>query len=88
MNTLFRSLRTENGDLRGRTGLGEPGLYTLLGGTEREQEAAGGGGAGGGRTRMFSAHRDVRVLGTTAGVVRTTSGGGEGEHGRPREHAK
>ena len=64
MNNLFRSLRTENGDLRGRTGSGEPGLHLLLGGTGAEQ--AGSAGASGGYSKLATPLRDVRVGGAAA----------------------
>jgi hypothetical protein len=71
MNTLFRSLRTENGDLRGLTGSGEPGMHTLLGGTGQERDASGvalasGGGSSTGYAKLAQAHHDVRVAGGAA----------------------
>lgn len=95
MNSLFRSLRTDNGDLRGLTGSGEPGMHTLLGGTGEELDAAGvrlggGGGASTGYAKLARAHRDVR-LGAAAAAAASASGvagGGSHEAGRGRNQAK
>jgi hypothetical protein len=40
MRAIIRGLANDNGSLRALTGQGEPGLYTLLGGTGEEQSAA------------------------------------------------
>lgn len=94
MNALFRSLRTENGDLRGLTGSGEPGMHTLLGGTGSELDASqvslgAGAGASTGYAKLARAHRDVRVLGSAAagGAVQPAGGGGDYDSPRyPRRH--
>jgi hypothetical protein len=93
VNTLFRSLRTENGDLRGRTGSGEPGLYTLLGGTGTERDAASGSGASGGGSPLYRGQRDVRLGAAAAAAARDgrpAAGGGYGrtDAGRPKGYAK
>jgi hypothetical protein len=72
VNNLFRSLRTENGDLRGRTGSGEPGLYTLLGGTGTEK--AGSAGAAGGYSKLATPLRDVRVSAAAAAAAAAAAG--------------
>lgn len=94
MNTLFRSLRTENGDLRGLTGSGEPGMHTLLGGTGSELDAGGvamggGGGASTGYAKLARAQRDVRVGGWVNPVTGSSGiGGGGTREGDWRPHAK
>lgn len=67
MNGLMKSLRSENGSsLRGLTGQGEPGLYTLLGGTERQSDASaytmsGGAGQVGAISERLEAYKDTRL---------------------------
>lgn len=78
MNSLMMSIRNENGGLRGLTGSGEPGLFTLLGGTGVEEGAnayrmTGGAGQVSSVARVASAHRDVRL----AAVASGTSGAGQ-----------
>lgn len=70
---MMRSLRNENGSsLRGLCGQGEPGLYTLLGGTGIEEDASGytfTGGAGqvSSVARLAKVHKDVRLAAIAAG---------------------
>lgn len=85
MNALMREMRLQNGDLRGLTGSGQPGLHTLLGGTAPEQDASGlrfGGGPGqvSATARLAEAHRDLR-LAAVAGGSSVPSGGGGGMGG-------
>lgn len=70
MRAIIRGLANDNGSLRGLTGQGEPGLWTLLGGTAEEQdsnELSLGGGAG----QVSSVNRVSRARGETlvAGVA-------------------
>lgn len=97
MNSLFRSLRTDNGGLRGLTGSGEPGMHTLLAGTGQEQDAsslkiAGGAGQSSGYTKLAQAHHDVRVRGGNSSAIASgpSAGGGArgGEGGGGRSQAK
>ncbi len=89
---MMRSLRNENGSsLRGLSGQGEPGLYTLLGGTGIEEDASGytfSGGAGqvSSVAKLAKAHKDVRLAGVAAGTIPAGgSGGSGGPGGPPRE---
>lgn len=73
------SLRNENGGLRGLTGGGEPGLYTLLGGTSPELDASGytttgGPGQTSATTRLARAQRDTRLAGVATGAGTGTTG--------------
>lgn len=73
MNSLMRSLRTENGGLRGLSGSGEPGLATLLGGTSPELGAnaytiTGGPGQTSSATRLARANRDTRLAAVASGT--------------------
>lgn len=72
MRAITHGLRAENGALRGLTGQGEPGLWTLLGGTGAEEDANSlrlGGGAGqvSGTSRVARAYRDTRIAYVAAG---------------------
>lgn len=83
MNGLYRSLRNENGGLRGLSGSGEPGLATLLGGTSPELDASGytltgGPGQTSSATRLARAHRDRRLAGVASGTGITSGGTGVG----------
>lgn len=72
MRAIVHSLAAENGSLRGLTGQGEPGLWTLLGGTGQELDATGyriGGGPG----QVSGASRLSRVRGETL-VAAVSSG--------------
>jgi hypothetical protein len=90
VNSLFRSLRSDNGDLRGLTGSGEPGMHTLLGGTGEELTAAGtslasGGGASTGYAKLARAHKDVRMASLAAAAASgSIASGGVHEPGRGR----
>lgn len=84
MNSMYQSLRTENGSLRGLSGSGEPGLWTLLGGTSAELEAgqlkfSGGAGQVGSTAKLARAHKDVRLAAVAAGTAPSGSGGGSAE---------
>ena len=77
MRAVIHSLRGENGSLRGLTGQGEPGLWTLLGGTGGELDADGysiGGGPGqvSAVSRVARAQNDVRVAGVASGTIPNT----------------
>lgn len=90
MNGLMRSLRAENTGLRGLTGQGEPGLFTLLGGTGVEQDArslrfAGGAGQVSATARLAIAHRDARLAAAVAAGTGTGTGGGAGGGGGDRD---
>lgn len=93
---MANDLRAGNGELRGLIGSGEPGLYTLLGGTATEQDAQslrflGGSGQVSATSRLAIAHRDVRLASVASGTA-VPSGGAAGEPGkeqtRPRTQAK
>lgn len=91
MNELYRSLRNENGGLRGLAGSGEPGLHTLLGGTGEELDAGsltitGGAGQSSGTAKLALAHRDVRLASVASGGSggARLPGGGSSEGGRYR----
>lgn len=79
MRAVIHGLRQENGALRGLTGQGEPGLWTLLGGVGAEEDAStlrlsGGSGQVSATSRLARVNRDVRIAGVAAGD--TSSGGG------------
>lgn len=81
MRAVIHGLRQENGALRGLTGQGEPGLWTLLGGVGAEEDAgtlrlSGGSGQVSATSRLARVNRDVRIAGVASGDVRT--GGGFG----------
>lgn len=61
MRAILRGIMGENGSLRGLTGQGEPGLWTLLGGTNAELDA-GGRRLAGGKAQLGAAARE-RILG-------------------------
>lgn len=92
MNSMMQSLRSENGSLRGLTGSGEPGLFTLLGGTAPEQGAGayrmtGGAGQTSTVSRLAEAYRDTRLAAVAAGqVVPSTGGSGGGSREPPSKH--
>jgi len=77
MRSVIRGLANDNGTLRGLTGQGEPGLWTLLGGTGQEEDASSltlSGGAG----QVSSTSRVARSVGDTmlAGVASGSGSGG------------
>lgn len=81
MRSVIRGLAQDNGSLRGLTGQGEPGLWTLLGGTGEELDAEGyrlGGGPGqvSGTSRIARVRGDVLVAGVSSGYL--PGGGGAG----------
>ena len=64
MRAIVRGLMNYNGTLRGLTGQGEPGLWTLLGGTGAEEDSSTlslGGGAG----QVSAVSRVARSVGDT-----------------------
>lgn len=74
MRAIVHSLAAENGSLRGLTGQGEPGLWTLLGGTGAELDATGyrsGGGAGqvSSTSRVSRVRGDTLVAGVSSGTI-------------------
>lgn len=82
--SMANALRKENGELRGLTGSGEPGLSVVLGGTAKEEGAdslrmTGGAGQVSSVSRIASAHRDMRLAAVAAG--QPPSGGGSGTGG-------
>lgn len=92
MNSLYRSLRNENGGMRGLTGSGEPGLHTLLGGTGEELDSGsltitGGPGQSSGVAKLARAHRDTRLAAVASGTSggARLPGGGAGSGGRYRD---
>ena len=85
---IIAQARQENGSMRGLTGAGEPGLYTLLGGTGEQEDASGTsimGGAGqvSATAKLAKAYKDTRLAQVASG-----SGGsspvGVGGGGNPR----
>jgi hypothetical protein len=88
MNSLMTDMKGENGKLRGLTGSGEPGLFTLLGGTSPEMDSSGytfGGGPGqvSATAKVARAHKDVRIAALSSGqsVPGTGAPGGGGGRG-------
>ncbi len=73
MRAIAHSLAAENGSLRGLTGQGEPGLWTLLGGTGAELDATGYRSTGGaGQTSPASRLARLtgsRVAGVASGII-------------------
>lgn len=72
MRAIIRGLANDNGSLRGITGQGEPGLWTLLGGTGAEEDSSSlalGGGAGqvSAVSRVARANRDTLLAAVAAG---------------------
>lgn len=93
MNSLYVSLRNENGALRGRIGSGEPGMWTLLGGTGEELDSGsltltGGAGQVGSTAKLARAHKDMRLAAVAAGYAGGGFGGGELPREGGPEHAK
>lgn len=79
MRAIIRGLSNDNGTLRGLTGQGEPGLWTLLGGTAGEEDSNGlrlGGGAGqvSATSRIARAAGDVRLAAVASGTVPPSTG--------------
>jgi hypothetical protein len=80
LRAIVHGLRSENNSLRGLSGQGEPGLWTLLGGTGAEEDASayqltGGAGQVSSTSRVARAYRDVRVANVSAGLPPNTGGG-------------
>lgn len=91
--SIATDLKRENGQMRGLTGSGRPGLHTLLGGTGEELDAGGltltGGSAQvSGTSKLAQAYRDTRLAAVAAG--RTEPGGRGPSTGEPlpRHEAK
>lgn len=79
MRAIVHGLRAENGSLRGLTGQGEPGLWTLLGGTGAEQDAedlrlAGGAGQVSATSRVARVNGERLVAGVASGDVGSSGG--------------
>lgn len=73
MRAIIRGLANDNGTLRGLTGQGEPGLWTLLGGSGEEEDAnalslAGGAGQVSATSRVARANGDIRLAGVASGA--------------------
>lgn len=76
---IIAMVKQENGSLRGLTGSGEPGLYTLLGGTGDQDPASayttmGGSGQVSATAKLAKAQKDVRLAQVASGSP--VSGGG------------
>ena len=74
MRSVIRGLASDNGTLRGLTGQGEPGLWTLLGGTGAELDSEGytlGGGSGqvSSTSRLARTVRDIQLAAVASGTV-------------------
>lgn len=86
MNQIQQNLAEENGQLRGLTGSGRPGLYSVLGGTVTEEGAdtltlTGGAGQTSGTSKIARAHNDVRLAAVAAGAAVPGPGAGGGAGG-------
>lgn len=86
MNALVRGLKEENRQMRALTGQGEPGLFTLLGGTGKEQGSntlttMGGAGQVSATARIAQAYKDTRLAAVASGS--SIPGGGGGTTPRP-----
>lgn len=78
---MMRGLNAENSGMRGLTGQGEPGLYTLLGGTETQGDAAGTSrNLVGAFQRKSNPYKDMR-LAAVAAPAQGGAGGGSGGGG-------
>lgn len=90
MRAIVRALANENGSLRGLTGQGEPGLYTLLGGTGDEQGAdtltlTGGAGQVSAVSRIARIREEARLAAVAStGSIPPGTPGLPGGGGRPR----
>ena len=83
---LARAMMIDNGDLRYRTGSGDPRLSSLLGGSGAGEETQTMfGGAVSATARLAGAYRDVRLAAVAAGQYGQpgSGGGGGGRPGRP-----
>jgi hypothetical protein len=68
MRAILRGVAGDNRSLRGLTGQGEPGLWTLLGGTNAELDA-GGRRLNGGKAQIGASARDRIAAGSQPGGV-------------------
>ena len=89
MRSVIRGLANDNGTLRGLTGQGEPGLWTLLGGAGEEEDAEGltlSGGAGqvSSTSRLARSVRDTQLAGVASGRIPNTPTPPGGGPGTPR----
>jgi len=91
VRAIIRGLANDNGTLRGLTGQGEPGLWTLLGGVAEEEDSSGlplGGGAGqvSSVSRLARANKEVLLAGVASGRIpgSSTPTPPAGGPGRPR----
>lgn len=80
MNQMMAAMREENGELRGLTGAGKPGLYTLLGGTATDGGAdstlfTGGAGQVSSTSRLAAVYKDTRLAAVAAGRAVPAPGG-------------
>lgn len=73
MRAILRGIAGDNASLRGLTGQGEPGLWTLLGGTSREPDS-GGRRLLGGSGQVSMAAKDKHVGGVASGVTEREPG--------------
>lgn len=88
MNPLIYGLTRSNGELKALSGQGDPGLWTLLGGSAPEETEgalrfSGGQGQVSSVSRVARARGDTRIAGVASGVnpdTQTPPGGS----GRPR----
>lgn len=83
---IIAQVRQENGSMRGLTGAGEPGLYTLLGGTgeqggANEYTTMGGTGQTSATAKLAKAYKDTRLAQVAAGQPPSSGGGGGGGGG-------
>jgi len=79
--SLWRAMQQENGDLRYRTGSGDPRLSVLLGTTllgEGVTTSFGGAGGLSGTSRIATVKKDVRLAAIASG---TSSAGGDSDAG-------
>lgn len=80
---IIRGVTAENGEQRGLTGSGQPGLHTLLGGTGSQEGAETlrfGGGAGqvSATAKLARAHKDLRLAAVVSGTAPPSRGEGGG----------
>ncbi len=83
---IIARAKQENGSLRGLTGSGEPGLYTLLGGTGEQGGAndytmTGGAGQTSATAKLAKAYKDTRLAQVASGQAPSSGGGGGGSGG-------
>ncbi len=74
MRAIIRGLANDNGSLRGLTGQGEPGLWTLLGGAGAEEDSdslslSGGAGQVSATSRVARSNGEVRLAAVASGTT-------------------